>query len=184
MKIHIRTLTNEIYDGISVNSNDTVKTIKDKIQETIGIPPDQQRLVFSGNLLKDENFISDYNITENSTIHLVLKLRGGMCISIKDNPIEEEKRSNEKEERINFLFKFENKEFFFSYNENLTIKEMLSNFLSNINSKETPEELTIIYNCHLLNRAFSKKIKEIFRKKNFLNVIKIIDITGVIGGNK
>ena len=76
MKIHVRTLKNHIYD-ISVNSNDKVKTIKDKIQETEGIPPDQQRLIFGGNLLKDEYFISDYNITENSTIHLVLKLRGG-----------------------------------------------------------------------------------------------------------
>ena len=111
MKILIRTLTNEIYDGISVNSNDTVKTIKDKIQVALGIPPYQQRLIFNGYLLNDENFISDYNITENSTINLVLKLRGGL--SIKDNPIEEEKRSKEKEERINFLFKFEDKKFFF-----------------------------------------------------------------------
>ncbi len=64
MKIHIRSLTSKIYD-ISVNSNDTVKTIKDKIQEAEGIPLDQQRLIFGGNLLKDEYFISDYNINEN-----------------------------------------------------------------------------------------------------------------------
>ena len=179
MKILIRTLTNEIYDGISVNSNDTVKTIKDKIQVALGIPPYQQRLIFNGYLLNDENFISDYNITENSTINLVLKLRGGL--SIKDNPIEEEKRSKEKEERINFLFKFEDKKFFFSYDKNWTIKEMLTNFLSKINSKETPEKLTIIYNSHLLNRLFSKKIKETFRNKKDPYVIKIINDYGLVG---
>ena len=189
MKIHIRSLTSKIYD-ISVNSNDTVKTIKDKIQEVQGFPLDQQSLIFGGNLLKDEYFISDYDITENSTIHLVLKLRGGSCNYIKDNPIEEEKRIKEKEEKkLIFIFEFEDQSYCFSYDQNMTIKEMLTDFLSKINSKDTPEELYFMYNGHLLYRDFSKKIKEIFRpykgifsSKHF--VIKIIERGKVMGGNK
>ena len=84
MKIQILSLVNKKFE-ISVNSNDRVRTIKDKIQEIDGIPPDQMRLVFGGAQLEDEHLISDYNITENSKIHLVLKLRGGMAM--KPNPI-------------------------------------------------------------------------------------------------
>ena len=184
MKIHVRTLKNHIYD-ISVNSNDKVKTIKDKIQETEGIPPDQQSLIFSGNLLKDEYFISDYNITENSTIHLVLKLRGGRCMAIKDNQIEEEKGRKEEEGRKKFFkFRFEDKDYFFSYGENLTIKEMLTDCLSKIDSKENPENCHFIYHSYILNQHFSKKIKEIFRKKEDLYTIKILGINCIPGGNK
>ena len=183
MKIHIRSLTSKIYD-ISVNSNDTVKTINDKIQEAEGIPLDQQSLIFGGNLLKDEYFISDYDITENSTIHLVLKLRGGSCNYIKDNPIEEEKRIKEKEEKkLNFIFDFGGQSYSFSYDQNMTIEEMLTDFLSKINSKDTPEKFNFIYKSCLLGCHLSKKIKEIF-KYNPNNVIKITEREQVMGGNK
>ena len=84
MKIQVLSLTNKKFE-ILVNSNDRVRTIKDKIKEVEGIPPDQMRLIFGGALLEDEHFISDYNITDNSKIHIVLKLRDGM--SMKTNLI-------------------------------------------------------------------------------------------------
>ena len=185
MKIRVHTLTNKIID-ISVNSNDKVKTIKDKVQETIGIPPDQQSLIFSGNLLNDEYFISDYNIIEDSLIFLVLRLRGGSKISIKDNPIEEEKRRKEEERKIFcFNFRCEYKDFCFSYDGNLTIKEMLTDFLSKINSKETPEKLIFIYNSHLLHpQIFSKKIKDYFGQKRPYYIITIRKTNQVIGGSE
>lgn len=74
-QIFIKTLQGKSLT-LNVEPTDNIESIKNKIFEKEGIPVDQQRLVFNGKQLEDAQTVNDYNIQADSSIHLVLRLRG------------------------------------------------------------------------------------------------------------
>ncbi|KAM3143423.1 von Willebrand factor A domain-containing protein 5A [Paramecium bursaria] len=89
IEVQVKTLTGKSY-FITLNNDDKVEDLKFYIQDVIGIPYEQQRLVFNVKVLEDDMRIFDFNIHDGSVIHLVLRLRdgGGSATRAKKHALE------------------------------------------------------------------------------------------------
>jgi ubiquitin len=73
MQLFVKTLTGKTV-SIEVEEGETIEDVKAKIAEKEGIPAEQQRLIFGGQQLQDQKTLMDYDVGDDSTLHLVLRL--------------------------------------------------------------------------------------------------------------
>jgi hypothetical protein len=77
VQVFLKTLTGKT-ETLNVNLSGTVLDLKELIQEKTYIPIEHQKVVFAGRQLENERNVADYEIKKESTVHMVLRLRGGM----------------------------------------------------------------------------------------------------------
>lgn len=83
VNFEVKTLTGKTL-LMTMSKSETIQEMKANIQDMEGIPPDQQRLIFGGKQLEDGVTLSEYFICEGSVLHLVLRLRGGGGLTLKN----------------------------------------------------------------------------------------------------
>ncbi|KAK7108511.1 polyubiquitin-like [Littorina saxatilis] len=81
MQIFVKSLIGKTVT-LDVNASDTVLQLKRQVEEREEIPPDMQRLIFNGKQLEDERTLASYNITRLATLHLLMRVVGGVVLMV------------------------------------------------------------------------------------------------------
>ena len=81
MQLFVKTLTGKTV-SIEVEEGESIEDVKAKIAEKEGIPAEQQRLIFGGQQLQDQKTLQDYDVGDDSTLHLVLRLVSLLCMCL------------------------------------------------------------------------------------------------------
>jgi len=75
--LFVKTLAGKSLTITGLHAWSPLYDLKRKVQEKEGVPVQHQRLLFSGLQMEDDRRLCDYNVLDEATVHLVLKMRGG-----------------------------------------------------------------------------------------------------------
>ena len=161
VRVKVKTINGDVLEVNTANTS-TVKNVKECIMNIINQPVEQQRLIFHGKILKDNEGLFTYGIEDNDVVHLVLS--EGRPATPVVNERERESNSNSNTNPTNDLLSY------------LTLLSVINNSINTISNTRMMNNRMNINN----NGGGSERNN----RSHSTNVIRNINnINGVGGSN-